>query len=69
MAGLGGGVPGFVLISGFTHPDNEFTTPCRVVNWHACNGCWNDPTVRFDHKNLFGARDMRAPRGTSSARA
>ena len=31
-----------VLISGFTHPTNEFATPYRVINWHACNGCWND---------------------------
>jgi autotransporter strand-loop-strand O-heptosyltransferase len=40
-----------VMISGFTHPTNEFTTPYRVVNWHACNGCWNDPRVRFDHND------------------
>jgi len=40
-----------VMISGFTHPTNEFATPYRVVNWHACNGCWNDPRVRFDHKD------------------
>ena len=26
-----------VLISGFTHPTNEFGTPYRVINWHACN--------------------------------
>ena len=45
--------PAVVLISGFTHPDNEFSTPYRVVNWHACNGCWNDPKVRFDHKDFF----------------
>ncbi len=31
-----------VLISGFTHPTNEFATPYRVINWHACNSCWND---------------------------
>jgi autotransporter strand-loop-strand O-heptosyltransferase len=42
-----------VLISGFTHPTNEFTTPYRVVNWHACNSCWNDPGLRFDHKDFF----------------
>ena len=28
-----------VLISGFTHPTNEFHTPWRVNNWHACNSC------------------------------
>ncbi len=47
------GCPGVVLISGFSHPSNEFTTPYRVINWHACNGCWNDPRVRFDHKDFF----------------
>ena len=41
-----------VLISGFTHPSNEFTTPYRVINWHACNSCWNDVRERFDHKNF-----------------
>ncbi|CAI3960065.1 ADP-heptose:LPS heptosyltransferase (RfaF) (PDB:1PSW) [Commensalibacter communis] len=38
-----------VLISGFTHPTNEFYTPHRVINWHTCNSCWNDPKERFDH--------------------
>lgn len=42
-----------VLISGFTHPTNEFATPYRVINWHACNSCWNDPRERFDHKDFF----------------
>ena len=42
-----------VMISGFTHPTNEFATPYRVVNYHACNSCWNDPAVRFDHKDFF----------------
>jgi autotransporter strand-loop-strand O-heptosyltransferase len=37
-----------VMISGFTHPTNEFATPYRVINWHACNGCWNDDTAPFD---------------------
>ena len=41
-----------VLISGFTHPTNEFTTPYRVINWHTCNSCWNDPAVRFDHHDF-----------------
>jgi autotransporter strand-loop-strand O-heptosyltransferase len=39
-----------VMISGFTHPTNEFETPYRVINYHACNSCWNDVRVRFDHK-------------------
>jgi autotransporter strand-loop-strand O-heptosyltransferase len=42
-----------VMISGFTHPTNEFATPYRVINYHACNSCWNDPRVRFDHKDFF----------------
>ena len=52
-----------VLISGFTHPTNEFTTPFRVINWHACNSCWNDPKVRFDHKDfLWCPRHQNTPR-------
>jgi autotransporter strand-loop-strand O-heptosyltransferase len=46
------GVP-VVLISGFTHPNNEFDTPYRVINWHACNSCWNDVRLRFDHHDFF----------------
>jgi autotransporter strand-loop-strand O-heptosyltransferase len=42
-----------VLISGFTHPTNEFHTPYRVINYHACNSCWNDVRVRFDHKDFL----------------
>ena len=52
-----------VLISGFTHPVNEFKTPYRVVNWHACNSCWNDPTERFDHHEfLWCPRHGQTPR-------
>jgi autotransporter strand-loop-strand O-heptosyltransferase len=46
------GVP-TVMISGFTHETNEFFTPHRVINYHACNSCWNDPRVRFDHKDFL----------------
>jgi autotransporter strand-loop-strand O-heptosyltransferase len=42
-----------VMISGFTHPVNEFATPYRVINYHACNACWNDPRHRFDHKDFL----------------
>lgn len=42
-----------VMISGFTHPTNEFATPYRVINYHACNSCWNDVRVRFDHKDFL----------------
>jgi autotransporter strand-loop-strand O-heptosyltransferase len=52
-----------VLISGFTHPTNEFATPYRVINWHACNGCWNDPRHRFDHKDF-----LWCPRHAGTAR-
>jgi autotransporter strand-loop-strand O-heptosyltransferase len=52
-----------VMISGFTHPTNEFATPYRVINWHACNSCWNDPRLRFDHKNfLWCPRQAGTPR-------
>ncbi len=46
------GIP-VVMISGFTHPTNEFDTPYRVINYHACNSCWNDLNQRFDHKDFF----------------
>jgi autotransporter strand-loop-strand O-heptosyltransferase len=42
-----------VMISGFTHPTNEFSTPYRVINWHSCNSCWNDVRLRFDHKDFL----------------
>ncbi|MCB8874461.1 autotransporter strand-loop-strand O-heptosyltransferase [Acidisoma silvae] len=42
-----------VMISGFTHPSNEFDTPYRVINWHTCNSCWNDPRHRFDHHDYL----------------
>ena len=42
-----------VLVSGFTHPTNEFHTEGRVINWHACNSCWNDKDHLFDHKDYL----------------
>ncbi len=52
-----------VLISGFTHPSNEFTTPYRVFNYHACNSCWNDVRHRFDHHDfLWCPRHANTPR-------
>ena len=51
------------MISGFTHPTNEFATPFRVINYHACNSCWNDVRVRFDHKDfLWCPRHKDTPR-------
>ena len=52
-----------VLISGFTHPTNEFDTPYRVINYHACNSCWNDVRHRFDHKDfMYCPRHKDTPR-------
>jgi autotransporter strand-loop-strand O-heptosyltransferase len=52
-----------VMISGFTHPINEFTTPYRVINYHACNSCWNDPKHKFDHHDfLWCPRHAGSPR-------
>jgi autotransporter strand-loop-strand O-heptosyltransferase len=52
-----------VMISGFSHPTTEFTTPFRVVNWHTCNSCWNDPKFSFDHKDfLWCPRHKDTPR-------
>jgi autotransporter strand-loop-strand O-heptosyltransferase len=53
-----------VMISGFTHPVNEFHTPWRIVNYHACNSCWNDPACLFDHANF-----LWCPRHAGSDRA
>lgn len=41
-----------IMISGFTLPLNEFYTPYRLINYHVCNGCWNDTTVTFDHHDF-----------------
>jgi autotransporter strand-loop-strand O-heptosyltransferase len=52
-----------VMIAGFTHPLNEFATPYRVINYHTCNSCWNDPHHRFDHKDfLWCPRHANTPR-------
>ncbi len=42
-----------VVISGFTHPNNEFHSDFRIINWHARNSCWNDIRLRFDHKDYM----------------
>jgi len=52
-----------VMISGFTAAINEFDTPWRVINYHACNSCWNDVRLRFDHKDfLWCPRQKETPR-------
>ncbi|HEV3432089.1 MAG TPA: autotransporter strand-loop-strand O-heptosyltransferase [Paraburkholderia sp.] len=40
------GVP-VALISGFSHPNAEFRTPWRIINFHACNSCYNDLAFEF----------------------
>jgi autotransporter strand-loop-strand O-heptosyltransferase len=52
-----------VMISGFTHPTNEFDTPYRVINYHTCNSCWNDVRVQFDHQDF-----MWCPRHAGTSR-
>lgn len=52
-----------VMISGFTHPTNEFETPYRVFNTHVCNSCWHDIRHPFEHSNfLFCPRHKDTPR-------
>lgn len=52
-----------VMISGFSHPTTEFSTPYRVINWHTCNSCWNDVRLRFDHHDfLWCPRHKNTPR-------
>lgn len=38
-----------VMISGFTHPVNEFYTPHRIFNANSCNSCWHDVRHTFQH--------------------
>jgi len=46
------GVP-VVMVSGFTDPVNEFSTPYRVLNPRVCHGCWNDMRCEFDHGDFL----------------
>lgn len=48
----GAGTP-VVLISGFTLPICEFSTPYRVINTHGCYGCWDATDCRFDHNDYY----------------
>lgn len=41
-----------VLISGFSLPNMEFNTPYRVINYHACNGCFSDSSLEFVHHDF-----------------
>lgn len=52
-----------LMIAGFSHPTTEFHTPYRVINWHTCNSCWNDPKERFNHQDfLWCPRHAGTPR-------
>ncbi len=52
-----------VMISGVTHPTNEFATPYRVINYHACNSCWNSPLAPFDRSDFLSCpRHKDTPR-------
>src|SRR5215472_3810488 len=52
-----------VMISGVTHPLNEFATPYRVINYHTCNSCWNDPRAAFDRRDFLSCpRHKNTPR-------
>jgi autotransporter strand-loop-strand O-heptosyltransferase len=52
-----------VMISGFTHPRNEFATPYRVINYHTCNSCWNDPLSDFNRNEFLSCpRHQGTPR-------
>ncbi|MFT8481473.1 MAG: autotransporter strand-loop-strand O-heptosyltransferase [Gluconobacter cerinus] len=42
-----------VMISGFTHPTNEFQTPYRVFNTNTCNSCWHDIRYPFMHNDFL----------------
>jgi len=51
-----------VLISGFTAVFNEFYTPYRIINYHACNGCWNDIRVTYEKaESLWCPRKKNTP--------
>lgn len=40
-----------IMISGFSDPKSEFTTPYRVHTKNVCNSCWNDVSLFFDKSN------------------
>jgi FkbM family methyltransferase len=38
-----------VMISNFTEDNHEFVSNCvRITNKKVCNGCWNNPELKFD---------------------
>ncbi|KXV30840.1 autotransporter strand-loop-strand O-heptosyltransferase [Gluconobacter oxydans] len=59
-----------VMISGFTQPFNEFTTPWRPINRNVCHGCANDPRHQMDPKDyLWCPRHRGTPRQFECTRA
>ncbi len=37
------------MIANFSKEGHEFVSNCiRVTNKDVCNGCWNDPELKFD---------------------
>jgi autotransporter strand-loop-strand O-heptosyltransferase len=43
-----------VMISNFTEEGHEFTSNCtRITNTKVCNGCWNNPNLKFDKGDWF----------------
>lgn len=51
-----------VLISGFSTPWTEFYTPYRVFNPQACNSCWNDVNLTYDHSYYWCPRHKNTER-------
>ena len=41
------------MISGFSLPNTEFTTPYRIISYDVCNGCWDDVRQTFDHNDFL----------------
>jgi hypothetical protein len=59
-----------MLISGCARPTNSFSTPCRVINWHAGNGRRDDVRYRSDdHDDLRFPRPAGRPRQVGCTRA
>lgn len=51
-----------VMISGFSMPWTEFYTPYRVFNPQACNSCWNDVNLTYDHSYYWCPRHKNTDR-------
>ena len=59
-----------VLVSGWTLPCTEFSTPWRVINRAVCHGCWNDARESFDHYDTdYCPRHRDTPRQHECSKA